>query len=179
MAPLLSRLPRPVWLSVYDGANIGADLLAERLDLWLHAYVGIFQDAWAAFRVRNAGVAREYADVLIRHFGRARVQMIAKAFRSRMGGGLRPATAGELKEQLDLYDGFSVYLFEGHIAYRMQSLMSWRSILGCLMTAGQNVRINFVTYLAQGSGFLFCAHVPCDLFLRKSHGNTVLWQARQ
>lgn len=113
LAPLLVRLPRPLWLSVYDSANIGAEPLAQWLDRWLPADVGIFFQDGVGVHARDPAVAREHADILIRRLGKARVRMIAEAFRPKAGGGFRPATAKELRGQLEAYQGLSVYLFDG------------------------------------------------------------------
>ncbi len=113
LAPLLSRLPRPLWLSVYDSANVGADTLADWLDGWLPTDIGIFFQDGVGVHARTAEVARSHADVLARRLGAARVRMIAEAFRPRPGGGFRPATARELGAQLQTYEGLAVYLFDG------------------------------------------------------------------
>jgi hypothetical protein len=113
LGPLLSRLPRPLWLSLYDSANVGAETLAQWVDEWLPPDVGIlFQDG-VGVHARNAAVARQHADVLIRCLGRHRVRMIAEAFRPGPEGGFRPATACELGAQLQHYHGLTVYLFDG------------------------------------------------------------------
>lgn len=113
LGPLLSRLPRPLWLSVYDSANVGADTLADWLESWLPVDIGIFFQDGVGVHARNAVVARAHADVLIRRFGQARIRLIAEAFRPKSGGGFRSATAKELTEQLQTYQGLPVYLFDG------------------------------------------------------------------
>ncbi|MEM4990570.1 hypothetical protein V8G57_24495 [Collimonas sp. H4R21] len=113
LGPLLAALPRPLWISVYDSANVGADTLSQWLASWLPPDVGIFFQDGVGIHAREASVARHYADVLAARFGKQRVRIIAEAFRPRQGGGFRPATAAELKPQLAVYDGFSVYLFDG------------------------------------------------------------------
>jgi len=113
LGPLLARLPRPLWLSLYDSANIGAHLLAEWVDRWLPPDIGIFFQDGVGVHARTAAVAREHADVLIGRLGRARVRVIAEAFRPQPGGGFRPATADELRVQLVAYEGLPVYLFDG------------------------------------------------------------------
>ena len=62
---------------------------------------------------RDPHVARQHADVLIRALGKARVRIIAEAFRPKREGGFRPPTAVELKVQLSNYAGLPVYLFDG------------------------------------------------------------------
>lgn len=112
LPPALKRLPRPLWISVYDGDNIGAAQFADWLASWLPRDVGVlFQDG-VGVHVRSAQVAREYADALAARLGKARVGVIAEAFRSE-GGRFRPATAAELKAQLPAYRSFRLYLFDG------------------------------------------------------------------
>ena len=113
LGPLLARLPRPLWLSLYDRANVGPETLVQWLQSWLPADVGIFFQDGVGVDARTAAVARRHADVLIRSLGKNRVRMIAEAFRPKSGGGFRPATAAELREQLQAYQGLSVYLFDG------------------------------------------------------------------
>jgi hypothetical protein len=110
---LLAQLPRPLWISVYDSANVGPEELAQSLVEWLPPDVGVFFQDGVGVHARNASVARHYANVLVRRLGRERVRLIAEAFRPDTGGGFRPATLEELKPQLAAYDGFPIYLFEG------------------------------------------------------------------
>lgn len=113
LAALLAPLPRPLWISVYDSANVGADTLADWLATWLPADVGLlFQDG-VGVHAREPAVARHYADALARRFGRERVRVIVEAFRPREGGGFRSATAAELKPQVEAMAGYRVYLFDG------------------------------------------------------------------
>ncbi len=42
-----------------------------------------------------------------------RVRIIVEAFRPQVGGGFRSATAAELQPQIDAYDGYPLYLFDG------------------------------------------------------------------
>jgi hypothetical protein len=112
LPPILNRLPRPLWISVYDNDNIGPGEFADWLASWLPRDVGVlFQDG-VGIHVRSAAVARQYADALAARLGKARVGVIAEAFRSE-GGRFRPATAGMLKQQLAAYSGFPLYLFDG------------------------------------------------------------------
>jgi hypothetical protein len=110
---LLSKLPRPLWISVYDSANVGPEELAQSLVEWLPPDVGVFFQDGVGVYAREPYVARHYANVLVRRLGRDRVRLIAEAFRPNPGGGFRPATLDELKPQLATYEGFPVYLFEG------------------------------------------------------------------
>lgn len=113
LAPLLTQLPRPLWISVYDGANIGAKPFAHWLNTWLPSDVGIlFQDG-VGVHARTAPIARQYADELLQQFGKERVSIIAEAFRPKPGRGFRSATSKEIGEQLQAYRGLPVYLFDG------------------------------------------------------------------
>ncbi|MEO8361278.1 MAG: hypothetical protein ABI672_14700 [Vicinamibacteria bacterium] len=113
LAPLLARLPRPLWISVYDSANVGPDTLVEGLMTWLPADVGVFFQDGVGVYAREARTARHYADVLSARLGSNRVRIIAEAFRPRVGGGFRSATIAELGPQLATYAGYRIYLFEG------------------------------------------------------------------
>lgn len=109
----LSQLPRPLWISVYDHSQLGAQAFADWVARWLPADVGVFwQDGCGAFG-RDPATARAYADALAARFGPGRVRVIAEAFRSKPHGGFRPAAAYELAPQLARYQGFKVYLFDG------------------------------------------------------------------
>jgi hypothetical protein len=112
LPPALERLPRPLWISAYDGEGIGAREFADWLASWLPQDVGVlFQDG-VGVDVRGAAAAREYADALVARLGKARVAVIAEAFRTEAGK-FRAATAAELKAQLPHYRGYPIYLFDG------------------------------------------------------------------
>lgn len=113
LAPALARLPRPLWISVYDNSNIGGPALAAWLDTWLPHDVGVFFQDGCGDYIREPAVARGYAEALAARLGAARVRIIAEAFRATPGGGFRAATADELKPQLEAYRGYRVYLFDG------------------------------------------------------------------
>ncbi|SAL59625.1 hypothetical protein AWB74_02911 [Caballeronia arvi] len=110
---MLDALPRPLWISVYDRANVGGAAIADWLDQWLPRDVGVLLQDGCGVYAREPGVAREYADQLAAKLGRARVRIIAEAFRPQVGGGFRPATVDELKPQIDAYRGYKTYLFDG------------------------------------------------------------------
>ncbi|AHZ68111.1 hypothetical protein OU5_1032 [Pseudomonas mandelii JR-1] len=110
---LLAKLPRPLWISVYDGANIGPVATAEWLKQWLPNDIGVFFQDGVGVYARTAPVARTYADALRERLGKDRVRIIVEAFRPNFGGGFRSATAAELKPQLAAYDGYPLYLFDG------------------------------------------------------------------
>ncbi|MFJ3485734.1 DUF4434 domain-containing protein [Pseudomonas sp. NPDC090202] len=110
---LLAKLPRPLWISVYDGANIGPQATAEWLAEWLPGDIGVFFQDGVGVYARTAPVARTYADALRERLGSQRVKIIAEAFRPQVGGGFRPATLEELKPQLNAYAGYPIYLFDG------------------------------------------------------------------
>jgi hypothetical protein len=113
LVPLLNSLPRPLWISVYDGANIGADALAIWVKGWLPKDVGVFFQDGAGVHARSAPVARKYLVALQKELGVDRVRLIAEAFRPAPWGGFRPATAEELEPQLAAYGGLDVFLFDG------------------------------------------------------------------
>jgi hypothetical protein len=110
---LLDQLPRPLWISVYDSANVGPEELAQSLVEWLPKDVGVFFQDGVGVYAREPFVARHYVNVLVRRLGSDRVRVIAEAFRPNVGGGFRPATLDELRPQLATYQGLPIYLFEG------------------------------------------------------------------
>lgn len=110
---LLAKLPRPLWISVYDGANIGPAATADWLKTWLPDDIGVFFQDGVGVYARTAPVARTYADALRKRLGKNRVRIIVEAFRPQVGGGFRSATAAELQPQIDAYDGYPLYLFDG------------------------------------------------------------------
>lgn len=112
MAALLAELPRPLWVSIYDSANVGAGTLAEWLTSWLPKDVGVFFQDGVGVHARGPTVAREYAEALEKALGGERLRIIAEAFRP-LGQGFRAATADELKPQLDAYRGYRTYIFDG------------------------------------------------------------------
>ena len=113
LADLLAPLPRPLWISVYDSANVGPEALVQGLMKWLPPDVGIFFQDGVGVHARNAVVARHYADVLSMRLGKHRVRIIAEAFRPKAGGGFRSATIQELGPQLAEYGAYRIYLFDG------------------------------------------------------------------
>jgi hypothetical protein len=113
LAKLLDRLPRPLWISVYDSANWGAETLADSLSQWLPPDVGVFFQDGVGVHARTAKVALHYADVLVARFGKHRVKVIAEAFRPAVGGGFRAATADELLPQIAAYKHHTLFLFDG------------------------------------------------------------------
>lgn len=113
LTALLDKLPRPLWISVYDSANVGPQELADGLLKWLPKDVGVFFQDGVGVHARDAWVARHYVTVLERSLGKGRVRVIAEAFRPKPGGGFRPATIEELRPQLATYSGLPIYLFEG------------------------------------------------------------------
>jgi hypothetical protein len=113
LTALLAKLPRPLWISVYDSANVGPQELADGLLKWLPPDVGVFFQDGVGVHAREAWVARHYVTVLERSLGKGRVRVIAEAFRPKEGGGFRPATIDELRPQLATYAGLPIYLFEG------------------------------------------------------------------
>ncbi len=110
---LLAKLPRPLWISVYDGANIGPAATADWLKQWLPNDIGVFFQDGVGVYARTAPVARNYADALRDRLGKDRVRIIVEAFRPKYGGGFRSATVAELTPQLAAYAGYPLYLFDG------------------------------------------------------------------
>lgn len=110
---LLAKLPRPLWISVYDSANVGPAATADWLKQWLPDDIGVFFQDGVGVYARTAPVARTYADALRQRLGKDRVRIIVEAFRPNYGGGFRSATAAELKLQLAAYNGYPLYLFDG------------------------------------------------------------------
>ncbi|EDT40891.1 hypothetical protein [Burkholderia ambifaria] len=113
LVEILERLPRPLWVSVYDQTNIGGKALADWLASWLPADVGVFFQDGCGVYAREPHVARVYLDELAARLGKRRVRMIAEAFRPAEHGGFRAASAEELSKQLATYRGYPVYLFDG------------------------------------------------------------------
>ncbi|WP_407947669.1 alpha-amylase family protein [Paraburkholderia solitsugae] len=113
LAGILQRLPHPLWVTVYDRSNIGGDALADWLASWLPADVGVFFQDGCGVYAREAHVARTYLDALSSRLGKQRVRVIAEAFRPAGQNTFRPATADELRVQLQAYDGYSAWLFDG------------------------------------------------------------------
>lgn len=113
LAKKLEGLPRPLWISVYDGTNIGPEALATWLGGWLPQDVGVFFQDGVGVHARSAPVARDYLVALRKQLGGKRVKLIAEAFRPAPGGGFRPATPDELVAQLATYGGHEVFLFDG------------------------------------------------------------------
>jgi hypothetical protein len=113
LRPVLEALPKPLWISVYDRQNVGGQALADWLGAWLPAGVGVLLQDGCGEYAREPRIARQYADQLAAKLGKERVRIIAEAFRPMPGGGMRAATAQELRPQLDAYRGYKVYLFDG------------------------------------------------------------------
>lgn len=111
--PVLAQLPRPLWLSVYDGANLGPRALLQWIERWVPVDVGIFFQDGVGVHARNPVVARQYLEVLTRGLGAARVRVIAEAFRPARGGGFRSASADEFLPQIEAYGGWPIYAFDG------------------------------------------------------------------
>jgi hypothetical protein len=110
---LLAKLPRPLWISVYDGGNIGPAATADWLKSWLPDDIGVFFQDGVGVYTRTAPVARQYADAMRDRLGPNRVKIIVEAFRPKVGGGFRSATVAELKPQIEAYGGYPLYLFDG------------------------------------------------------------------
>lgn len=113
LAAALNQLPRPLWVSVYDNTNVGPEALADWLQRWLPADVGVFFQDGVGVYAREPRVAAQYFKSLQGRFGKSRVHFIAEAFRPAQDRPFRAATAAELLAQLHAYSGYELYLFEG------------------------------------------------------------------
>lgn len=113
LVPLFARLPRPLWISAYDNANIGAREYADWLAGWLPGDVGVFFQDGVGIHTREPGVAVQYDQAIAARLGRQRTRLIAEAFRVQGLNRFGSATATELLAQLNTYKGRPVYLFEG------------------------------------------------------------------
>lgn len=109
----LARLPRPLWVSVYDSANVGPEQLVLHLQRWLPSDVGVFWQDGVGVHARESRISKQYIQAMTEHLGPHRVRVIAEVFRPNTGGGFRSATVTELIEQLAVYKGLPIYLFEG------------------------------------------------------------------
>jgi len=112
LPPVLAKLPRPLWITIYDTDNIGA----ERYASWIASFMPrdvqvLFQDS-VGVGVRDAAAARVYADALAARLGKQRIAIEVEAFRTERGK-FRPATAAELRAQLPAFGGYPLYLFDG------------------------------------------------------------------
>lgn len=111
---VLDTLPRPLWVSVYDSANRGPQALADWIERWIPAHVGVFFQDGVGVHARTPAVAREYLRMLTDRLGLARVRVIAEAFRpAQAKGELRSATAAEFLPQIDAYQDWPIYAFDG------------------------------------------------------------------
>jgi hypothetical protein len=129
LAAILNQLPCPLWVSVYDNTNIGGKELADWLERWLPADVGIFFQDGLGVHTREAPVAAAHMQALQQRFGKQRVRLIAEAFRPAPGGGFRAATADEVGRQLQAYGGYELYLFEGPHYVPQETINGLRNIL--------------------------------------------------
>jgi hypothetical protein len=112
LPPVLAKLPRPLWITIYDTDDIGAKRFAD----WIASFIPgdvqvLFQDS-VGVGTRSPAAAREYADALSARLGRHRVAIEVEAFRTEQGK-FRPATAAELRAQLPAFEGYRLYLFDG------------------------------------------------------------------
>lgn len=112
LPPVLAKLPRPLWVTIYDTDDIGAERYADWIASFMPRDVQIlFQDS-VGVGVRDAQAARRYADELSMRLGKDRVAIEVEAFRTEAGK-FRPATAAELRRQLPAFAGYRLYLFDG------------------------------------------------------------------
>jgi hypothetical protein len=127
---LLAQLPRPLWVSAYDNANLGPAALCRVLKNSLPADVGVFFQDGGGVYARTASVARNYVQTLRQCMGTQRVRLIVEAVRQVPGGSFRSATAEELRAQLATYTGEAVWLFEGPHYLNADLVKAMRSHLG-------------------------------------------------
>lgn len=113
MVKALAKLPRPLWISLYEGYNIGGEATADWIASWLPSDVGVFFQDGVGVEVRSAPVARQYADALVRKLGKDRVKVIVEAFRPLPGGKFRSATPEEILPQIKAMQGYDIYIFDG------------------------------------------------------------------
>ncbi|ACY31468.1 hypothetical protein HNB49_06170 [Comamonas thiooxydans] len=113
LTEVLNKLPRPLWISAYDNANMGPQALVDWIMRWIPEDVGVFFQDGVGVHARTPSVAREYLQMLTAHLGQARVRVIAEAFRPAQGGGFRSAMAEEFLPQLAAYQGWTVFAFDG------------------------------------------------------------------
>ena len=108
----LNRLPRPLWISLYAQAAVPDDL-STWLKSWLPDDVCLFVQDGVGVGVRSAEQALQFYLDIKRHRPEACTALIAEAFRTREGEGFRGAYPWELAQQLDVYRGESIFLFDG------------------------------------------------------------------
>jgi hypothetical protein len=113
MRDWLTQLPRPLWISAYDNSNIGPKPFSNWIKSWLPPDVGIFFQDGVGVGARTPGVAKQYADELVRGLGRHRVRVIVEGFRRKDGGGFQAGSARDLLAQIRTYKGHSLFLFDG------------------------------------------------------------------
>lgn len=113
LTAVLDDLPRPLWISAYDNANLGPDALVAWIKRWVPAHVGIFFQDGVGVHAREPAVARHYLQVLSARLGHSRVQAIAEAFRPNGSHGFRSATAEEFLPQIDAYQEWPIFVFDG------------------------------------------------------------------
>jgi hypothetical protein len=109
----LEDLPRPLWISAYDSANLGPQTLADWIEHWVPSDVGVFFQDGVGVHARVPAVARTYLEHLTQRLGWARVRVIAEAFRPAAGSGFRSALADELLPQILAYTEWPIYAFDG------------------------------------------------------------------
>lgn len=75
--------------------------------------MGVFFQDGVGVHARTPEVARDYLVHLTRRLGPSRVRVIAEAFRPAPNGGFRSATADEFLPQIDAYQAWPIYAFDG------------------------------------------------------------------
>lgn len=113
LTDVLEALPRPLWISAYDSANLGPQALTDWIERHVPPHVGVFFQDGVGVHARVPAVAREYLRMLSARLGRARVRVIAEAFRPKPESGFRSATAEEFLPQIDAYQDWPIFAFDG------------------------------------------------------------------
>ncbi|WP_373882743.1 hypothetical protein ACEQ85_13215 [Acinetobacter pittii] len=109
---VLSKLPSPVWVSIYSG-----ETEPENYDLWVKSWLpdhtGVFFQDGVGVGVRSPKQAKHILDQLEHKLGKDKVIIVLEAFRIKKNGQFRAAYPWEIISQLKAYEGKTVYIFDG------------------------------------------------------------------
>ncbi len=109
---MLSKLPSPVWVSIYSG-----ETEPENYDLWVKSWLpdhtGVFFQDGVGVGVRSPKQAKHILDQLEHKLGKDKVIIVLEAFRVKKNGQFRAAYPWEIISQLKAYEGKTVYIFDG------------------------------------------------------------------
>lgn len=110
---VLNQLPRPLWISVYSGDKSSRDI-APWLLSWLPKDVNVFFQDGVGVGTRSPQQALKMYKNIKRALGSQRAALISEAFRpNHFFTGFRSATIFELEEQISVYRGERIYIFDG------------------------------------------------------------------